>query len=110
MKDRTEDVIQFTKALTRPFRAIENHTVLQTDLGMDGDDAVEFFAEFFEKFGIDSSRFHFADHFGPEQPPSPLTLFRGIFAKPKRKPALITVKNLIDAANTNVWLYQVKSD
>lgn len=41
---------------------------LRQDLGMDGDDAVEFFKTLHERFGTDLTQLneHWSDHFGPE--------------------------------------------
>lgn len=41
-------------------------TTLLYDLGIDGDDAVEFFEEFARTFGVDLSDFNIETHFGPE--------------------------------------------
>jgi acyl carrier protein len=43
---------------------------LQQDLGMDGDDAVEFFDSLHERFGTDLNHLyeHWSKHFGPEAP------------------------------------------
>lgn len=42
------------------------------DLGMDGDDAVEFFEKFAKEFNVDLSALgkHWSEHFGPEGTPS----------------------------------------
>ena len=49
-------------------RWIELSSCLQHDLGMDGDDAVEFFEKFEKDFAVDLAllRHHWPNHFGPE--------------------------------------------
>lgn len=41
-------------------------TRLMHDLGIDGDDAVEFFEHFEQEFGVNLSDFPYHRHFGPE--------------------------------------------
>ena len=50
-----------------PAKLNESSRLLQ-DLGMDGDDAVDFFTALQERFGTDLSALHegWSDHFGPE--------------------------------------------
>ncbi len=108
MKDYAEDVIRFTREQTRPIKEIGGDTVLQTELGLDGDDAVEFFDRFFKTFGVDPSQFQFDDHFGSERSISPWSLLRSIFFKRQIKLGPITVENLIEAANTKIWVYRRK--
>ena len=47
-------------------RPLIRDTTLEKDLGMSGDDAVEFILEFSEKFNVDVSRFEIKKYFFPE--------------------------------------------
>jgi hypothetical protein len=49
-----------------PLQRIAPETTLFGDLGMDGDDAVEFFTEFFRRFEVESGNFQISRHFGSE--------------------------------------------
>ena len=77
---------------------------LAQDLGLDGDDAVEFMEAFKSHFGVDLSAFEFRRHFGPEAAFSPLHWLFWLVV-PSRRPHLtpITVQNLCDAAETKRW-------
>ena len=63
-------------------------------LGMDGEDAVAFMAEFAEKFQVDMTHFDIRRHFGAE----------GLWpAGLWRKQIAITISDLIEAAKSGVW-------
>jgi acyl carrier protein len=51
-----------------PAAKIDVSSRLLQDLGMDGDDAVDFFTSLHERFGTDLTALHerWSDHFGPE--------------------------------------------
>jgi acyl carrier protein len=57
-----------SKFSDRPVASITTEQSLQDDLGIDGDDAVELFTDFAERFEVDLSSLHshWAEHFGPE--------------------------------------------
>jgi acyl carrier protein len=57
-----------SKFSDRPTASITAAQSLQDDLGIDGDDAVELFADFAERFEVDLSSLHshWPEHFGPE--------------------------------------------
>jgi hypothetical protein len=70
-KDWAEErVMQFTAQhwRIRKSRSLTTDTRLAQDLGMDGDDAVEFFDEFQRAFGVDlvDLHMHWDQHFIPE--------------------------------------------
>ncbi len=62
-----EDIIAFVARETgiHPSK-LTLSTRLLDDLGIDGDDAVEFFEHFEQAFGVDLSDFPYYRHFGPE--------------------------------------------
>jgi acyl carrier protein len=70
-KDWAEErVMQFTAQhwRVRKGRSLTADTRLAQDLGMDGEDAVEFFGEFQQDFGVDLAdlHMHWDQHFSPE--------------------------------------------
>jgi hypothetical protein len=69
-KDRAEErVMQFTAQRwpVRKGRSLTTETRLAQDLGMDGDDAVDFFDAFQQDFGVDLEdlHMHWDQHFSP---------------------------------------------
>jgi hypothetical protein len=79
-------------------------TRLLQDLGMDGDDAVEFFNLFSDKFNVDLSRLlqHWHHHFGPEG------ILHGL---PFRGPEIeITIQDLLDSAIAGRWLKRYRGE
>ena len=49
-----------------PLEKVQMDTTLFGALGLDGDDAAEFFETFSRQFEVDLSRFDRSTHFGPE--------------------------------------------
>jgi hypothetical protein len=74
---------------------------LLQDLGMDGDDAVEFFEKFGSQFRVDLTQLwkHWRSHFGPEAGWMPWAF---LFARPM---VPITVQDLAEAAEASRWLH-----
>jgi len=88
---------------TRPSR-ISPETRLVQDLGMDGDDAVEFFEAFFVRYGVDPAGFDLYQHAGPEGclPLWPWFWTRAPWAdKPMAVP--VSVADLLEAVVTRRW-------
>lgn len=71
------------------------------DLGLDGDDALEFFDAFAARFSVDLSAFDPGKHFGPEGAFNPLSLLADRFKGRKREP--VYVKDLIASASRGRW-------
>jgi hypothetical protein len=71
---------------------------LREDIGMDGDDAVEFFEKFGDRFNVDLTDLHdrWGQHFSPEG------LFTG--GVPGYFAVSITVQDLVDAAISSRWV------
>ena len=99
-------VLEFRPASKGPLSA---DTGLLDDLGMDGDDAVEFMEAFSKEFDVDMSEFEFNRHFGPEGF-SPLALFYflycllgRIFRKDVSGLISITLRDLVLAAEAKKW-------
>ncbi len=79
---------------------ISLETRLAEDLGIDGDDALEFFENFSQEFQVDLSNFQFDKYFGYEAGFDPLITFLN---RPKHKLETITTKDLVMAAIANKW-------
>jgi hypothetical protein len=92
---------------------IRLETTLLGDLGLTGDDAVDFFVSYAKTFEVDLSAFRCIDHFGPE---CGIGLFEliALMISPIWKPKKvdphvaanklpITVKDLIEAAEKKRW-------
>lgn len=93
-------VIQFVAEMVCiPKQSIKLESQLMRDLGLDGDDALEFFKIFQEKFSIDLSKFFVSCHFGEEGAYFPLLSDLKIFFMGKRKFIPISVGDLIDGIN-----------
>lgn len=79
-------------------------TRLGEDLGIDGDDASEFFENFSKEFEVDLSNFQFDKYFGSEAGfDLLLAMWQIFFDEPKQKLETITVKDLITAAIAKKW-------
>lgn len=60
-------LLEFTAMATGvPISKLSINSRLFEDLGLEGDDALEFMDSYFEKFKVDSADFQFGDYFGPE--------------------------------------------
>ena len=99
-----EQIRQFTakELLVKPER-LKAETSLQ-DLGVAGDDGVEFMQAFAVRFGIDLADFESDLYFGPEAGCDPLTLLFYLFSPGTRpKFAPITLGDLVQAAQEGKW-------
>jgi acyl carrier protein len=98
-----EEILNRIKRFTVKQAAVEEEEVtedasLENDLGVHGNDAVEFIIAFGKEFNVDVSRFMAADYFSPEGDiilPAIIRLFTGK-KKPKRKD--LTIGHLMKAA------------
>ncbi|PXX41537.1 DUF1493 family protein [Undibacterium pigrum] len=61
-----------------PIQNLSDDTSLFHDLGMDGDDALEFMQEFSRRFHVDLAQFVHSDYFGAEAASNPLALVTGL--------------------------------
>ncbi len=79
-------------------------TRLFEDLGLDGDDAVEFFEKYQGEFDVDLSSMEWDRHFGPEgcNPFALLFVVLGMGSKNQRP---VTVQHLVDFARAGRWDY-----
>lgn len=80
-------------------------TELGKELGIDGDDAVEFFEKFSEEFQVDLSTFQFDKYFGPEASFDPVLWLVSILSgTPIRKLEPVSIQDLVSAAKAKRWL------
>jgi acyl carrier protein len=90
----------------RPTR-LTQRTRLFHDLGMDGDDAVEFFEAFACEFDVDLSGMEWNRHFGPEGGCGcvpPLALIGMLVRRRLHEPMVpITLADLARAVSTGQW-------
>jgi len=76
---------------------IENAS-LENDLGIYGDDAIEFIVAYAKEFSVDVSRFKAADYFSPEGDIILPAIIRFFTGKKKTKQKELTLKHLEKAA------------
>jgi acyl carrier protein len=105
-----QDMLEKIKMLvaeerSEPISNIGLDTTLQDDLGMDGDDAVEFFTLFSERFNVDLTDLQWERHFGSEYWSTLYILVPKIWKKIKGIMP-ITVKDLVAAATSKKWQYE----
>ncbi len=113
ISDRVFDLVSRHRAV--PKEKLGPETRLREDLGMEGDDAVEFLEEFSKRFDVDLGKFEFHKHFGPEVAYNPLiVLIDFIFKRPPRYPDLgkypVTVKHLILVAENKKWFLPERTE
>lgn len=84
-------------------------TRLGEDLGMDGDDAVEFFERFSRRYAVEMSPIRWDEHFGPEASFNPFSLLMPSFWRSRGKLLPITVKDLVVFAAKGRWTYDYPS-
>jgi acyl carrier protein len=97
-----EDIKEFTsKMLAIPVNKFSDEASLFHDLGVDGDDAIDFLDEFSRVFNVKLSKFHYSEYFGAEGTPSPWEFVKGLLTKThyKQKKRLRVI-DLFQAANT----------
>lgn len=100
-------VIDFLKEL-RPI-PVGRSSVVQDDLGIDGDDAVELIVEFSKRFKVDMSDFPYSRYFGPEGLPPTWLLYILKWCMLRMRNANyratkpLYVKQLIAAARDGKW-------
>ncbi len=100
----SQRLIEFTAkmAAVKPAR-LSGSTRLFEDLGMDGDDGVEFLDAFGQEFGVDMAACDPIDYFGPEAvwPPSELILL--LTDRMKLRHISLTLADLEGFAASGVW-------
>jgi len=73
------------------------------ELGLDGDDALEFMSAYADKFNVDMSNFDYGKHFGPDSGFfNPISFLSFIFFR-KINLVPISIEKLIIAAKNGKW-------
>jgi acyl carrier protein len=90
-----------------PRRGLAAETSVNDDLGMDGDDGVEFMLAFAERFSVDLASFPHDKYFGPEAGATPLSMVEGIIRRVTTGKwsdlAPLTLRDLAEAAERRSW-------
>lgn len=96
-----EEVIEFiSKSLSIPVRSIRDNSSVNSDLRVDGDDAVEFIESFAKRFDVDISKFKFEQYFGAEISTNPLQLLARLFRKSQSNFKRLEVRDLVEATRS----------
>ncbi len=109
-------VADFIERVTKyPKERVSMDTTLLQDVGIDGEDAEEFFVEFGRSFSVALDELDLSLHFGGEGYPGgtilalPLLLILRILGREARKPdglKPISVSTLVKAVKTKRWIAQ----
>lgn len=91
-----------------PTDRLTAETSVNEDLGMGGDDGVEFMQAFGERFAVDLAGFPYDEYFGPEAGATPLSMLAGIVRRVTtgRWSDLtpLTLRDLAGAAERRRWV------
>ena len=83
-------------------------TSVNCDLGMDGDDGVEFMDAFSSRFGVDLTEFPHDNYFGPEASATPISLIEAFIRRLSTGRwttlAPLTLRHLAEAAENGRWV------
>jgi hypothetical protein len=85
------------KQMGRYKRPLNRDTMLEKDLGMTGDDTVEFLLDFSKEFNVDLSNFKISRYFYPEGDTILPAILRTATGKPDPKEAELTIGHLENA-------------
>jgi acyl carrier protein len=119
MEKRVIDFI--VSHLSRKREKITLRADLREDLGVDGDDGIEFIEAFSEEFNVDISSVEINKYFGPERGVGPLFLFYPImlflnwlFGWKLKEPSSnnlvsIHVSDLVESALSRAWIVKSES-
>jgi acyl carrier protein len=107
MKEVNRKIFNDIKRFTIDKAAVEEsdialETSLETDLGIYGDDAIEYIIAFGKEFNVDVSKFMAADYFSSEggfKLPPAIIKFFGIKKNPRKKE--LTIMHLIKAVTAS---------
>jgi acyl carrier protein len=108
-EDLKDQIIKFVaeESAGQPEK-IELNMRLAEDLGMDGDDAIEFFEKFQVRFGVDLSNMKWDRHFGPEGF-NPWVVLLPSFWRSLRQQCPVRVSDLVNAARSGAWQYNYEN-
>jgi hypothetical protein len=90
-----------------PKDRLAGETSVNEDLGVDGDDGVEFMLAFGERFAVDLTAFPHDKYFGPEAAATPLSLIEGLMRRVTKGRwsvlTPLTLNVLAEAAEQRRW-------
>ena len=90
-----------------PKGGLSAETSINDDLGMDGDDGLEFMEEFSRRFAVDLAAFPYDNYFGPEASATPISLIasalRRLTTGKWTNLSPLTVRQLAEAAENGRW-------
>jgi acyl carrier protein len=103
-----ENLIEFVSAElgVKPSRLSPN-TRLNQDLGVDGDDGLEFMSAFSHRFGVNMSAFEASQYFGPEAGPNLFMWFWWSVTRTWPKFAPLTLSDLQASIQAGHWVSKV---
>jgi acyl carrier protein len=110
MKDKFLNEIKafVAKEWSEPKDGLSAQTSLNDDLGMDGDDGVEFMLAFSKHFAVDLSSFPHNKYFGPEAAANPISLIicavRRVTTGRWNNLSPLTLQDLAEAAERGRWV------
>ena len=103
------DVITFVAEYWEvPKSELFAETSVNEDLGMDGDDGLEFMEAFSQRFAVDLGAFPYDNYFGPEAAATPISLIAMMirWLRTGKSPTLspLTLRQLAVAVENGSWV------
>jgi len=95
------NLLEFIKQHTKTQKLLKPTTKINHDLGLDGDDALEFMQAYADTYNVDLTNFVFHNYFGEEKSINPVALIRHLLKGSELKP--LTIEMLMDASISRVW-------
>jgi hypothetical protein len=107
-RDLLEEVKSFAAEYWgEPIERLTAETSVNEELGMDGDDGVEFMRAFGERFAVDLAAFPHGKYFGPEAGATPFSMLVGVVRRVATgrwsNLAPLTLRVLAEAAGQRRW-------
>ena len=100
-----ENVKRFVaRTLVFPYGKLSDSTCLQTDLGLEGDDGLDFVKAFADEFDVDLQGFAAERHFRRKLGDSPLRDLIGVLLRRRKRPVVpITIQTLVASVQAKRW-------
>lgn len=90
-----------------PKTQLSAETSINDDLGMDGDDGLEFMDAFSRRFAVDLGTFPYDNYFGPEAPATPISIIASTIRRLRTGKwtdlSPLTLRQLAEAAENGSW-------
>jgi hypothetical protein len=109
--DLLDEVIAFiAEYWAVPKSRLSAETSINNDLGMDGDDGLEFMQAFSRRFAVDLGTFPYDNYFGDEAAATPISLFsltvRWLATGKSTTLSPLTLRQLALAAENGSWVVE----